>query len=134
MQTGQQFVTQAPGGAQLQRGVGITGGRMIRIIVTYVLLWGGAITLMLPFVWMLSTSLKTLAEVQTWPVTWIPDKFLWQNYPEVFAQDPICSVICSTAPSSPPAASLGRSSAARWPAMALPVCAFRGVMRSFSST
>ena len=34
--------------------------------------YSAAVVLMVPFFWMLSTSLKTLAEVQTWPIVWIP--------------------------------------------------------------
>ena len=37
----------------------------------------------LPFVWMLSTSLKTLDKTMALPPTFIPDPFVPQNYSEV---------------------------------------------------
>lgn len=57
-------------------------------ILTYVVLVLGAAVLMVPFFWMLSTSLKREAEVMVWPVKWLPDKLLWNNYVEVFTRAP----------------------------------------------
>lgn len=34
-----------------------------------------------PFIWMVSTSFKTLDQVFTYPPKWIPDPFIWTNYP-----------------------------------------------------
>ena len=62
----------------------ISRRQMIQTIFVYVLIFSGAVVLMVPFFWMLSTSLKTLPEVQTWPIVWIPSKFIWANYPAVF--------------------------------------------------
>jgi len=42
----------------------------------------GAVILMVPLAWMLSTSLKANGEVFHIPITWIPKKILWSNYPE----------------------------------------------------
>ncbi|WP_059104363.1 carbohydrate ABC transporter permease [Shouchella shacheensis] len=42
----------------------------------------GAITMLVPFIWMISTSLKADSEVFTFPPTWIPSVFEWRNYPE----------------------------------------------------
>lgn len=41
-----------------------------------------ALSLVLPFVWMVLTSLKELAECGL--ETWLPARFLWRNYLEVF--------------------------------------------------
>ncbi len=41
----------------------------------------------LPFVWMLSTSLKTLDKTMAMPPQWIPDPFVPQNYAEVLANE-----------------------------------------------
>lgn len=48
-------------------------------IVTLVLALGAAINL-IPFAWMLSTSLKSNSQAFSYPPTWIPDPFVWANY------------------------------------------------------
>jgi multiple sugar transport system permease protein len=40
---------------------------------------------MVPFLWMISTSLKEYADIYSIPVTLIPRKFIFSNYAEVFA-------------------------------------------------
>lgn len=47
-----------------------------------VILLAGALVMMIPLVWMLSTSLKSDGEVFIVPITWIPSQILLQNYPE----------------------------------------------------
>lgn len=48
--------------------------------VTYALLLTGACFLMIPFLWMVSTSLKEPGDVLKFPPEWIPDPFVWRNY------------------------------------------------------
>ncbi|CAN7593522.1 carbohydrate ABC transporter permease [Paenibacillus sp. LjRoot56] len=43
-----------------------------------------SLTMVLPFIWMLSTSLKGQAEVFVFPVKWIPSVFRWDNYKSVW--------------------------------------------------
>lgn len=62
---------------------------VIRFVVTYVVLLSGSFVLLIPFAFMLSTSLKTLDQIYTWPIQWIPHPFAWQNYPEVFEIEPL---------------------------------------------
>ncbi len=45
-----------------------------------VFVWLGALTMLIPFIWMVSTSLKADSEVFTFPPTWIPDLIEWSNY------------------------------------------------------
>jgi len=40
-----------------------------------------AILNVIPFVWMVSTSLKTLQHVFAYPPEWLPNPFEWSNYP-----------------------------------------------------
>lgn len=42
----------------------------------------------MPFVWMLSTSLKTLPETMIFPPQWIPRNFVWQNYADAWNTGP----------------------------------------------
>lgn len=48
------------------------------------LLVAGALVNLVPFVWTLSTSLKTPAEVFSYPPTWLPDPIAWGNYARAF--------------------------------------------------
>ncbi len=61
--------------------------RMIRHTLTYMLLTMGAVLLLFPFAWMVSTSLKEPQDVLKFPPEWIPDPVRWSNYVEAFTQD-----------------------------------------------
>jgi multiple sugar transport system permease protein len=56
---------------------------IIRILIVIVVLLG-AFTMLLPFIWMIMTSLKTDQDVFTIPVSWIPESFQWGNYPKAW--------------------------------------------------
>ncbi len=56
----------------------------------------GACVLMIPLVWMLSTSLKSLGSVTTLPPEWIPRRFLWSNYADIFRLVPFGRYIGNT--------------------------------------
>jgi multiple sugar transport system permease protein len=49
-------------------------------VFAYVLLVAGAIVFVLPFLWMLTTSLKTARGVLTFPPQFLPTSFEWRNY------------------------------------------------------
>lgn len=42
----------------------------------------------MPFVWMLSTSFKTLGETLTFPPKWIPEQFQWENFTRALNSGP----------------------------------------------
>jgi len=52
-------------------------------VITYLLLIAGSVLIAIPFVWMVSTSLKSQMDVYIFPPKWIPDPIMWQNYQEV---------------------------------------------------
>ena len=56
-----------------------TGAIFLSAISHFVVAAGGLI-LMVPFLWMVSTSLKHEWEAFLIPPQWIPDEFLWDNY------------------------------------------------------
>lgn len=67
-------------------------------VLIYIILTLGAITMLIPFLWMLSTSLKSAPEAITIPPTWIPKVFRFDNYSKAlnaapFAQYFVNSVI-----------------------------------------
>lgn len=59
--------------------------------VTFVILVLGSAAMLAPLVWMLSTSLKTKAEVFALPPVWIPDAPQWDTYVRMWTEAPILS-------------------------------------------
>lgn len=57
-----------------------------RLIITLILTVI-VIAMLVPFFIMLSTSLKSYAEVTMWPPDWIPDTLRWENYSSVWSGD-----------------------------------------------
>lgn len=57
-------------------------------LIAHVLLLGGSVVMVLPFVWMLSTSFKPPAEVLSWPPQFIPKTWTIENYVAVFKTAP----------------------------------------------
>mgnify|MGYP003761661741 CR=1 FL=1 len=55
-------------------------------VLTGVILVGLCMLMLIPFFWMLSTSLKQAVEVYRVPIQWIPSSPQWQNYPEGLAR------------------------------------------------
>jgi multiple sugar transport system permease protein len=53
---------------------------LLRRFLVYALLAAGSIVFIIPFLWMLSTSLKPSQEVFTYPPNLIPSRIVWQNY------------------------------------------------------
>ncbi|MCB0061167.1 MAG: carbohydrate ABC transporter permease [Caldilineaceae bacterium] len=70
--------------------------RTLNTILVYGVLLAGTVILMTPFFWMLSTSLKSMDEVQTWPITWLPSQLLWVNYAEVFERTPFARYLLNS--------------------------------------
>jgi multiple sugar transport system permease protein len=52
----------------------------VGLVVLQVVLTIGAVAMLVPFIWMISTSLKPYAEVFSYPPEWIPQPILWDNY------------------------------------------------------
>jgi multiple sugar transport system permease protein len=50
----------------------------------YIVLGFFALVLALPLIWLVSTSLKTGAQIFIMPPKWIPEPVVWQNYSEAF--------------------------------------------------
>lgn len=60
----------------------------IRKIFLYLFLTVSAFLVLLPFIWMISTSLKIPSEVISMPPKWIPSHFMWENYKEAWNYAP----------------------------------------------
>ncbi|QDP95374.1 carbohydrate ABC transporter permease [Microlunatus elymi] len=63
---------------------------------SYALLLVGAATFLLPFAWMLSTSLKTPDEIYAYPIKWIPKHPQWHTYADLFADGSFLRYILNT--------------------------------------
>lgn len=58
-------------------------------ILAYIIVSAGAIVFLIPFLWMVSTSLKPPHEVYLFPPKWIPSQFIWRNYAVIFRLLPV---------------------------------------------
>ena len=65
-------------------------------IITYILLISLSVIFMIPFVWLLSCSLKSNADIFAMPPKWIPDPIEFSNYVEVFRQVPFFRFLANT--------------------------------------
>ncbi|HRW09396.1 MAG TPA: carbohydrate ABC transporter permease [Caldilineaceae bacterium] len=66
-----------------------------RLLIHLVLIAGGLLMLV-PFFWLVSSSLKAPHEIYTFPPQWIPDPVHWENYTEVFAVVPVLGYAMNT--------------------------------------
>ena len=57
--------------------------QLIVKIVAHLVLLLGAITMLVPFIWMLSSSVKSLGEVFVFPPTLFGEKIVWENYTKI---------------------------------------------------
>ncbi|HEY0739113.1 MAG TPA: carbohydrate ABC transporter permease [Herpetosiphonaceae bacterium] len=62
--------------------------RPVTNLLLHLFLIAGSIAMLLPFIWMLSTSLKTPPQIFTYPPVWLPDPIAWQNYRETVSVMP----------------------------------------------
>jgi len=70
--------------------------KTLRITLTYAILATGSVCFLIPFVWMLSTSLKQLDQIMVYPIQWIPAPFVWSNYSKVFEAVPFLQYTFNT--------------------------------------
>ena len=63
----------------------------------YVALIALALFTLIPFVWMLSASLKLDREVFSYPIRWIPEVFHWENYRLIWTKVPLLTYFKNTA-------------------------------------
>jgi multiple sugar transport system permease protein len=66
-------------------------------IITYIFLVALAALMLLPFVWMLSASLKMDKDVFRFPIQWIPEVPQWGNYVRIWIQIPFLTFFANTA-------------------------------------
>ena len=62
--------------------------RNITLAVVYLLLIAGLLVIMVPFAWMISTSLKTTQQALVFPPVWVPNPVMWENFVQAFTVRP----------------------------------------------
>ena len=70
--------------------------RILEKVLIYFLLIAGAILIMVPLWWMLTTSIKHPKEVFAFPPTLFPKVVQWKNFPEIFTKAPFGLYIFNT--------------------------------------
>ena len=70
--------------------------QIVSDVIKYALLTIGALILFFPFLWMLTTSLKTLSEAIATPPVWLPRAPQWVNYAVVWNMKPFMRYIMNT--------------------------------------
>ena len=75
--------TDLPAGPKPRPRTGKRAGRALRAL-TYLLLIAAAAAVLLPFYWMVASSLKTNSDVFTVPVEWWPHSVVWHNYLDIW--------------------------------------------------
>ncbi|MEF2248244.1 MULTISPECIES: carbohydrate ABC transporter permease [unclassified Paenibacillus] len=65
-----------------------TKANLMNKLFVYLVLIIVSVFIMIPFLWMVITSLKDQTKVFMFPPQWIPNPIVWENYIEVFKQQP----------------------------------------------
>mgnify|MGYP002566062339 FL=1 len=69
---------------------------VLRRALLYIVLILIAVIMVVPFLWMLSTSLKTQYDAVKIPPVWIPDPPQWENYVKLFTEQPMFQFMLNT--------------------------------------
>ena len=67
--------------------------RNLNTLIVYLFLIAVGVMLILPFLWIVSTSLKGNESIFVLPPKWIPDQFHWENYSNVFKKMPFLNYL-----------------------------------------
>ena len=71
--------------------------KVIGRVLLYTVLIAMALFTLIPFVWMLSSSLKLDQEVFQYPIRWIPETFHWENYRVIWERVSLLTYFKNTA-------------------------------------
>lgn len=70
--------------------------KILSTILLYAVLIGLSVIVLIPFIWMVSASLKQNNEVFTIPIKWIPNKLNFKNYVDIWTTVPLLSFFKNT--------------------------------------
>jgi ABC-type glycerol-3-phosphate transport system permease component len=69
-----------------------TFGKLLGLLIV----GGGGLVMLLPFLWLISSSLKAPNKIYTFPPQFIPNPIRWENYVEVFTAVPVLTYAQNT--------------------------------------
>lgn len=81
----------------MEKNISRTGSISFGKIILYIALVACALFTLIPFVWMLSSSLKLDREVFSYPMKWLPEVFHWENYVKIWEKVPMVTFFKNTA-------------------------------------
>lgn len=70
--------------APASTGLGMRNQRLLERVVIYTILIAVALLILVPIIWMLSTSFKPKSQWFAREIEWIPRTFTWENYARIF--------------------------------------------------
>ena len=70
--------------------------KIIKVLI-YVFLIITAFAMIIPFLWMLSASIKLDKDVFAFPIDWFPKNPQWQNYVKIWTKIPLMTFVLNTA-------------------------------------
>ncbi|MBN6052459.1 carbohydrate ABC transporter permease, partial [Nonomuraea sp. RK-328] len=70
---------------------------IVRRVLAYAALTVMAALVLVPFAWMLSSSLKRDNQVFTVPIQWIPDELRWSNFVDIWERIPLLTYLGNSA-------------------------------------
>ncbi len=65
----------------------------VRRVLAYLLLTVLSVAVLVPFAWMVSSSLKLDADVFSVPIQWIPAEFHWENFSNIWERIPLLTYL-----------------------------------------
>lgn len=71
-------------------------GRIVQLLIAYLALGIGSLWALFPFLWMISTSLKSDSQVLIYPPAWVPAPAVWGNYQAVLKLVPFGQFLVNT--------------------------------------
>ena len=75
----------------------MTAGEIVLTVLKYAVLLALTVVALVPFVWMISSSLKTSIDVFSIPMRWIPQDFHFENYVQIWERVPLAAYFKNTA-------------------------------------
>lgn len=83
--------------AKKKRYASMSAVKIALSVLKYGVLIGLSVVALVPFVWMVSSSLKTSIDVFSVPMRWIPAEFHWDNYLKIWERVPLLTYFKNTA-------------------------------------
>lgn len=70
--------------------------KIVMDVIAYTILILVAVIILIPLFWMISTSLKSNADIFSWPPEWLPKPPIWHNYVDAWKAMPFTSFLSNT--------------------------------------